>query len=279
MIFTLSISFETLTAYINAKNSLPLYMVMLSLTSVVSMLVPSFICTKVLCKNSNKNFRQKHKPDTVGCFVTVMFGFGCCSILNFARGIICSLLGCFDNSSGNYFGTEFSVLPLTVLSLAVVPALCEEFTFRGNIFGILSHYGEMFAAIVSSLFFGLLHSSFSAAIFAFFCGIILSLVRKESGRLAPSIAVHILNNLLALSVNTAAQFLSKETYINFLFVVLIISVIMTTVSTFILKRRKKDLFNFKETDCKIGIKTTVSLLCRSPLFIVFVFITLIRNLL
>jgi len=97
-----------------------------------------------------------------------------------------------------------NVLAVVVL-IAVVAPLGEELFFRGFFFGALRNWhGPWLAAVLTGLVFGGIHAGSSPVGYlvplAFF-GIGLCLLYEWTGSLYPSIALHALNNSLALGAN------------------------------------------------------------------------------
>jgi uncharacterized protein len=99
------------------------------------------------------------------------------------------------------------------LFVCVVAPMAEEFFFRGFLFGVLRRMrivvrgrslGPWIAAVIVGLLFGLAHSGSAAAQYLVPLGIlgfILCLVRWRTGSLYPCMALHSLNNSVALGVN------------------------------------------------------------------------------
>lgn len=93
-----------------------------------------------------------------------------------------------------------------LLVLAVLPALCEEITYRGFIFGgLLRNGGAMRAVIVSSLFFGLAHSFLQQSIAATIMGLLLGIVAWRTGSILCTMLVHVVNNALSVSLSWLAH--------------------------------------------------------------------------
>ncbi len=95
----------------------------------------------------------------------------------------------------------FEIL-LTVVVLALVPAICEEALFRGGFQNYLYRAsGRMWMSILLvSLVFSLVHFSAYGFLSRFALGIILGLIYHYSGRLWLSILAHFLNNALAIAL-------------------------------------------------------------------------------
>jgi membrane protease YdiL (CAAX protease family) len=97
--------------------------------------------------------------------------------------------------------------------VCVIAPIAEEFFFRGFFFGALRRwhivvagrdFGTWAAALVTSILFGLAHTGSASSQYLVPLGIlgfILCLMRWWSGSLYPCIALHSINNSLALGLN------------------------------------------------------------------------------
>ncbi len=101
---------------------------------------------------------------------------------------------------------SFGALAIT---LALVPAICEEFAFRGFILsGLTRDYSRPVAIILSAFLFGFLHvllSLFQQLFNATLLGVVLALLAYQSRSILPGILFHALNNGLALIVGAVAS--------------------------------------------------------------------------
>ena len=104
-------------------------------------------------------------------------------------------------------------LVAVAIFVCVVAPICEEFFFRGFLFGALRRaLGRAFgatgamlaAAAVVGVLFGAVHSGSAPVEYLIplgFLGFVLCLVRWRTGSLYPCMALHSANNALALGVN------------------------------------------------------------------------------
>lgn len=85
---------------------------------------------------------------------------------------------------------------------ALAAPIIEELVFRGLVFSALARgVGPTRAAVGSGVLFGLLHIAEPAAVGPLVVmGIVLGLLRARSGSLAPALALHLGNNLLAMGL-------------------------------------------------------------------------------
>ena len=101
----------------------------------------------------------------------------------------------------------------TALFVCAVAPMAEEFFFRGFLFGILRRMhvniaghelGPWIAAVIVGLLFGLAHFDSAQPEFLIplgFLGFVLCIVRWRTGSLYPCMALHAINNCIALGVN------------------------------------------------------------------------------
>lgn len=171
--------------------------------SVITMTVPFIIAAKIAGYNISQSggFNRARKGTVLP---HLLFGVGFCAFANIAVTAAGDLL--------NRFGVERSYsssekpegifgFALIVISTAVVPALVEEFAFRGILLGLLRPYGEGFAIITTSVAFGLVHINIEQKIFACLVGLALGFIRVKSGSIIVCMAVHAINNLIAVFVS------------------------------------------------------------------------------
>ncbi len=85
-----------------------------------------------------------------------------------------------------------------VISVAILPAITEEFLFRGIVVTEYERNGVALAVILSSLTFALIHFDLVRIPVYFFNGVILALVLYATRSLFASMIVHAANNVLAM---------------------------------------------------------------------------------
>jgi uncharacterized protein len=110
-------------------------------------------------------------------------------------------------------GTSTAALVGAAVFVCVIAPIAEEFFFRGFIFGALRRWhvtiagrdvGVWVAAILTGILFGLAHTGSASSQYLIplgFLGFVLCLIRWKTGSLYPCMALHSINNSLALGVN------------------------------------------------------------------------------
>jgi sodium transport system permease protein len=105
--------------------------------------------------------------------------------------------------------------------LALLPAICEEFAFRGFILsGLEDQRRTRSAILLSALMFGFLHvllSLYQQLFNATLLGIVLGLLAVRSGSLLPGILFHFLNNALAVTQGARISRLESAGLVSWLY--------------------------------------------------------------
>lgn len=144
-----------------------------------------------------KMMKTRHVTITIWAFLFMTAGSIVLSFLMyylFPDAFIASALSSTVNGSASRL--------YLLITFALLPALLEEFLFRGVISAEYSSYGASVAVIMSSLCFSLLHFSFVRLPIYFFMGIILALTAGATRSLLPSVLVHAANNAFVLFFET-----------------------------------------------------------------------------
>lgn len=115
-------------------------------------------------------------------------------------------------------------LVLDIINTAIVPAVCEEFLFRGLILMLLLPYGKKTAIFGSAVMFALMHQNFGQLIYTFGMGIVLALIAIETKSIWGGILLHFFNNLFSV-VSSAISSIYPEVKANLLSNILVFAVL------------------------------------------------------
>lgn len=129
---------------------------------------------------------------------------------------------------------------LCVIEIAVVPALSEEFIFRGVIMQPLRKFGDMYAILISSLLFSLAHGNIYQAPFSFLVGIVIGYAAVATGSMWTGILIHFLNNFSSVVFEYIYETFpsyGNKAYFSFL-AVIFVGGIATTVLFFFSKKAR-----------------------------------------
>ena len=182
-------------------------------------------------KRKIKDLKFSFKPKETIDTIAMMY------FLNYAIGIIGALLSKFgfpDTSPDFSLSGGFLYNLFTFISVVILAPIFEELIFRGTILQVLSKYNKVFAILVTSLLFGLLHLNMTQAVPAFFMSLILCYMCLKTDSLLVTILAHAGNNLLALMSVYSDNFV--------LITVVIMAFVIYGLITIILKSKEIDVF-------------------------------------
>lgn len=183
-------------------------------------------------------------------FLWVSFGMMFCIIAQFSVNYIITFLQLlfdvkFSGGSSMNPDSVFSCV-LSVMAVAVIPAICEEFAMRCCCMQLLKKYGKGFSVLAVSVVFGLLHGNAVQFIFAFAVGVVLGYVTVKTDSVIPAILIHAFNNGLSVIsgiIGYAVGDKASNTVVLVLYFFWIIVGVVSTVSLALkgeLKNQRKE---------------------------------------
>jgi hypothetical protein len=128
-----------------------------------------------------------------------------CILFNLLAGIIVSIFVQTLGESGvTVPDADFTItspstyaVVIQLVYVCIIGPIVEETLYRGIIIKLLSPYGKGLAIFFSALIFGLMHGNIPQAVSAFAGGLIYASIAVYCGSIAPTIVIHILNNVFA----------------------------------------------------------------------------------
>lgn len=98
------------------------------------------------------------------------------------------------------------VIP-ALLVIAVLPAVFEEFLFRGIILNSIENsVGGIATVFIVGMCFSLFHTSPEQTVYQFICGCLFALIAVRSRSILPSVMMHFINNALIIILNACNLF-------------------------------------------------------------------------
>ena len=192
------------------------------------------------------------------------------SIVSALLGIDMSSLMLVDYPNG-YHAYHFV---LDTIKMAIIPAFCEEFLFRGLILDRLSRFGRAKAIFISALLFALMHQNVGQLFYTFILGLVLGYIAVESGSIWGAIVLHFVNNLTQVIIN-AVMYTQHEARATFIIAAIELVIVVfgaAAVVYYYLRHGRKNL-NDPEwlfyTECELSRSTAVKGFFR-PTMIIFI---------
>jgi sodium transport system permease protein len=172
-------------------------------------LAPALIMATVLTKSVRKAIRL-HAPRPMDLLIVGCLAF-CLhpTYAAFAQAVGNEYkLGDQTTSMLMQFDTILGTVPVwsVILVLAVLPAICEEFAFRGFLFaGLQRDNGQLRAILITAVLFGLSHGVLQQTITASIMGLLLGWISIRTGGVACTVLFHVLHNSISLLLATQSS--------------------------------------------------------------------------
>ena len=164
------------------------------------LILPSILfCVLFKCKPSRLikdcNF---NKVNYKVILISIVLGI-LCFIINIAVSSLFNGVLTFTGYRFSSSGTaDYSTLNfvIDILTVAILPAICEEFIHRGVLLQGIKHIGFKKAIIISSVLFGLVHFNIQQVSYAIVVGLILGFVSVVAKNIYPAMIIHFINNFI-----------------------------------------------------------------------------------
>jgi len=154
-------------------------------------------------------------------FICVLIGFVVYFLNSYIATFFYNFLSMFGFSvSGSQIPSEYPIysLFLNIIFTALLPGVCEETVHRGMLLSQTKKKGVVFAIIISSLLFGLLHINIYQFFYASILGVLLAILTLSTNSIFPAMIVHFMNNALNVYfVFAYVNNLFSARIVNFLF--------------------------------------------------------------
>lgn len=220
----------------------------------VSFLIPVFIFMIMSRKDGREPMRLEVRlePETP---LVIIAAIGTILIASYFNSMMVSFIDFSAILESDPIDTPVKIL-LSFISIAIVPAVAEEFLFRGCVLSNLLPYGKTNALIVSALLFSLMHGNFAQFFYTFVAGLVLGAVYIETGSIWTSTFIHLFNNFYSIIRQILYERLGESEYANILLfsIDVILTVAGLAIGAWLLyKRVKKD----EHTDVTMPTKRLV----------------------
>lgn len=138
-----------------------------------------------------KNIKFK-RIGVLNTFLLVIFAYCMIPVVGLINSI--SMLFTPNVVTAQINGMSTNSFAFNIFLVAVVPAVVEEFAFRGFIFGGYRNSVMKRAILMSALAFGLYHMNLNQFCYALIMGIVFAIIREGTGSLHSSMIVHFIFN-------------------------------------------------------------------------------------
>ena len=250
------------------------------LTSLLSIFIPTLIIIKASGKKINRLMPFK-KIEGKKLFAIIMCGMSLCMVAQLMASLIGINLGLFgiDIYKGLETATATGVLDLIMgtICTAIIPALVEEFAYRGLVAGILKEHDEMLAVFGSAFLFGMLHGNFGQIPFAFVVGLVLGYARVKTDSMLPGILIHFGNNFYATVITILDEIVPEPYSVIIDSVVILVLIVAGFIAAHYLVKNHKDLFKIEKKQSYMTYKEKLGTFLKTGTVIASVIILTIMS--
>ena len=152
----------------------------------------------------------------------------CFNILLIRCGVSISELS-YPLTTRNYF--------ISIISLVLAPAICEELLFRGLIFSGLKKHGKIFSISISAIMFCLFHMSLTQTVYPILMGLLFGVIMFYEGNIYYCIAVHATNNLISLTMSYFKVNLAFNHWTYYLLAICLALIFIVTIIALMIKNK------------------------------------------
>ena len=212
ILYTILTSFKPWVQLFIPQNSNAAYVeVILSLLNggayLAAFMLPAIFFGHLLKSGKKEDMRLDVKL-TFDIFPVIFAGVACSFAFSYFNGIFMTFfeIPASDTviNEANVYLRDYSLV-LRFITIALVPAFCEEFFFRGVILSNLMPFGKATAIIGSSVLFGLMHGNFYQFLYTTVAGIVLGTVYVLTDSIWCSTLVHLINNSISVFQTSVAD--------------------------------------------------------------------------
>lgn len=215
--------------------------------SILTLLVPFGIGGVLISKKTKKSVFAFNKPvDSKLMIFAVPLGFFICLAANYVTSVFVNWMdfaGIHLTSPDYDVPDDIGGRLIYTVSIAVVPALVEEFCIRGVVMQPLRKYGDKFAIIASSLLFAVLHGNLVQAPFALIAGFGLGYAVCITDSVWTGVLIHFFNNLYSVAVEFMIADIKNENVLNSVYllttvILYAVSILGSVIFVFVKNKRK-----------------------------------------
>lgn len=198
----LSVFIEPISQKITFISRDNIYLVLMCVIFALSVYLPYLLLKAYIPKEKKQEkTKQEKKESIIKCVKYIVLSIPIMSVIQMICSFAVEKIGLGSDVTDalglfNYSGKLASVL--IFVQIAILPAIFEELFIRKGVMEILKNKGAIFATIVSSIVFATIHLNISQFMFAFLVGILFGIVRTKTGKMYPTMILHLINNGFAV---------------------------------------------------------------------------------
>ena len=224
------------------------YQILGILSTIISMGLPFFIYA-VSIRIPVRRALPLQMPPLSLLIPSIFLTFGATAVASFASGILQNLLyflGIYaPGNLGELPTTTASATVVYLISSTLLPAVLEEFVFRGVLMQSLRRFGDAMAVVVSAVLFAAAHGNIIVFPLALTMGLCSGYFVIRMGSLWPSILFHFLYNSLSIGLNEAYIRLPQNISLLLSSALTLAQLLLAVLSLIYLMKTRTGIFSLK----------------------------------
>lgn len=258
-----------------------LYYLAVAFVSIFSMTISIGFMLKYINKSLYRFLLPLKKVDIKLGLALFSFGFLACITANITTSSISAFFNIFgfhiSAPETPYRNTLFVIIFL-IITNCLLPAIFEELIFRGIILSSLRRFGDLFAILISSLLFSLVHCNLMQIPFALIVGITFGFIAVKTNSLVIPMLIHFSNNLMSCIILIVSKELGDITSeIVYLIIILIASFVGAVGIKYLVTNEQKFFKLNEETVTVLPFLQRLKTLFTSPPIIIDLVLILITT--
>ncbi len=219
------------------------------------------------------------RPDKEMFLPALLIGIGGSAFANFATNRFASFFAFFGINflSPEYdFPKGFFGMILSLIAVAVTPALVEEFSMRGTVMGSMKRYGETFGLLTSATIFALIHGNLVQIPFAFIMGILIGWAVIKTNSLWTGALIHFVNNGASVILDIITENIESVLLQNAISAIYFIALILLFfVGIFLVNKQGSQVWQLKPSETKLKLSEKLKCFFSAPMIIISIILTAI----
>ena len=222
-----------------------------------------------------------HRPAETGLLHAIAIALGLLALGTLFTDISNNFLGLFQIKllkSDILIPDGFFPLLLFLMNYVLIIPFLEELLFRGIILHTFRRFGDLFALIISALFYAMAEETYTSFISTFLFGIVVGYFVLHSRSIFTGILMHIFQNIIIviLSIFTSALESDAATIAQTTLFLIMITVSIFAVIRFIKKEKKPFAVTENASDSDLTLSARFKTALCNPAFILFSLVFLYR---
>lgn len=181
--------------------------IVLVLSHFITLIIPAILYFIITRDNIKKTLRL-NKLKIVDALWVILLGFLCQPVVTFFSLITAFF---FENNIGTLMNDIVqSPYIILLLLIAVMPAITEEVTIRGIVLSGYNNINKYKAAVITGLFFGMMHLDGQQFLYAAALGFIIALVVRITNSIFSGCLIHFIINGTSITLQKVLSLLPAE---------------------------------------------------------------------